>query len=242
MLENIPHIPGGFAVAELLAVVMFVALAFVTAFHKHRIVIMRRFFAITGSIFLLRCCTMLCTSLSVPGVHLECRGKVVSELFTALCWRKSTCGVAGLKLTWEGKIERIIEIITGFGMSVAGVKTCGDYMFSGVLPVPHSVADYKLLLEVILRRSHGGIDDVQFLSVRVHTKIMDGQWREFVFGCSSGNLAFVVLISSSTRCVGLQTCSEYFSFWPHMSITPSIASSRSTCPLVCFCTTTLSPT
>jgi hypothetical protein len=74
MLENIPHIPGGFAVAEVLAVAMFIALAMVTAFHKHRVVIMRRFFAITGSIFLLRCCTMLCTSLSVPGVHLECRG------------------------------------------------------------------------------------------------------------------------------------------------------------------------
>lgn len=32
--------------------------------------------------------------------------------------------------TW-GKIYRALTIWSGFGMTLAGVQTCGDYMFSG---------------------------------------------------------------------------------------------------------------
>lgn len=39
----------------------------------HRLILLRRFFALGGTVFLLRCFTMLITSLSVPGTHLECR-------------------------------------------------------------------------------------------------------------------------------------------------------------------------
>lgn len=46
---------------------------------------MRRLFALTGTVFMLRCITMLITSLSVPGVHLQCEPKVwwhVDDNFT----------------------------------------------------------------------------------------------------------------------------------------------------------------
>ena len=31
---------------------------------------------------------------------------------------------------WQ-RVVRATEIVTGFGMSLTGVETCGDYMFSG---------------------------------------------------------------------------------------------------------------
>lgn len=45
-------------------------------FHKHRFILIRRFFALCGTVFLLRCVTMLITSLSVPGAHLKCNPRV----------------------------------------------------------------------------------------------------------------------------------------------------------------------
>jgi len=36
-----------------------------------------------------------------------------------------------LEINWDEKFARTWEIFTGFGMSINGVRTCGDYMFSG---------------------------------------------------------------------------------------------------------------
>jgi len=54
---------------------------------------MRRMFALTGTVFMLRCVTMLITSLSVPGVHLQCEPKVrrrrrilLEDLFVFSIW------------------------------------------------------------------------------------------------------------------------------------------------------------
>lgn len=85
---------------------------------------MRRFFALSGTVFLLRCITMLITSLSVPGAHLQCQPK-----------NYSSHEGASLFSDLATKISHAYVIWSGAGMSIQGVRTCGDYMFSG-----HTVA------------------------------------------------------------------------------------------------------
>ena len=67
--------------------------------------------SLAGTIFFLRSITMLITSLSVPGIHIQCSsqryGSLVNKLYGA----------------WN--------ILSGVGLYLHGVRTCGDYMFSG---------------------------------------------------------------------------------------------------------------
>merc|ERR1719400_484123 len=111
ILDNVPHIPWAFQMCELTGMILFSLWVLVVLFHKHRFILMRRFFSISGTIFMLRCVTMLITSLSVPGTHLECQPRPYGDL-------------------WN-KVHNAYIIWTGAGMSLQGVRTCGDYMFSG---------------------------------------------------------------------------------------------------------------
>lgn len=122
-LDNVPHIPWAFDMCEVTGTFLFSIWLIVLLFHKHRFILMRRFFALSGTVFLLRCVTMLITSLSVPGAHLQCEPrnhtKDGSTVFGDLAF----------------KISQAYVIWRGAGMSIQGVRTCGDYMFSG-----HTVA------------------------------------------------------------------------------------------------------
>lgn len=124
-LDNVPHIPWAFHMCEITGTVLFVLWTCVLVVHKHRMVLLRRFFALAGTVFLLRCVTMLITSLSVPGTHLQCN--------------PNDHHVDDLNLTLSEaillRISRAYHIWSGLGMSIQGVRTCGDYMFSG-----HTVA------------------------------------------------------------------------------------------------------
>ncbi|XP_045471857.1 ceramide phosphoethanolamine synthase-like [Harmonia axyridis] len=116
-LDNVPHIPWAFDMCEVTGTFLFTMWVFVLFFHKHRFILMRRFFALSGTVFLLRCVTMLITSLSVPGAHLQCTPQPLTSQDLA------------------SKLSRAYFIWRGAGMSIQGVRTCGDYMFSG-----HTVA------------------------------------------------------------------------------------------------------
>ncbi|XP_064539890.1 ceramide phosphoethanolamine synthase [Drosophila montana] len=124
-LDNVPHIPWAFNMCEITGSLLFTIWLIVLIFHKYRMVLLRRFFALAGTVFLLRCVTMLITSLSVPGTHLQCNQKDFAiddpnvDVFGALVIR----------------MTRAYRIWSGLGMSIQGVRTCGDYMFSG-----HTVA------------------------------------------------------------------------------------------------------
>ena len=67
ILDNMPHVPWAFEMAEMAGMTLLTIWLVMVIFHKHRFIIVRRCFAIGGTIFLLRCFTMLITSLSVPG-------------------------------------------------------------------------------------------------------------------------------------------------------------------------------
>lgn len=118
-LDNVPYIPWGFHMCEWTATVLVIIWIIVLIFHKYRFILLRRFFALCGTVFLLRCITMLITSLSVPGSHLKCSPRVSTH--------NSDYFFADL-LT---KIEQAYTIWTNAGLSIRGVRTCGDYMFSG---------------------------------------------------------------------------------------------------------------
>ena len=111
ILDSMPHVPWAFEMAEMAGMTLLTIWILVVIFHKHRFIIMRRCFAIGGTIFLLRCFTMLITSLSVPGVHLDCKPRPYG--------------------TWASRLHEAYIIWSGAGMSLQGVRTCGDYMFSG---------------------------------------------------------------------------------------------------------------
>lgn len=74
VLDNVPLIPWAFQMCEVTALILTAVLTTVLFFHKHRVIVIRRMAALCGTVFLLRCVTMFVTSLSVPGIHLECSG------------------------------------------------------------------------------------------------------------------------------------------------------------------------
>lgn len=114
---------------------------YVCTFPPCRFILMRRFFALTGSVFLLRCVTMIITSLSVPGAHLECAPRVRNNPIFAshdtIYFKYVTCFLLFMSRNAQpygdmwAKLDKALHIWNGFGMSVQGVRTCGDYMFSG---------------------------------------------------------------------------------------------------------------
>ncbi|XP_055517561.1 sphingomyelin synthase-related protein 1 [Leucoraja erinacea] len=110
-LDSVPRIPWAFAMAEVCGVVLCIIWLLLLLLHKHRSILLRRMCSLMGTVFLLRCVTMFVTSLSVPGHHLQCSGKLYGD-------------------QWA-KFQRALAIWSGFGMTLTGVHTCGDYMFSG---------------------------------------------------------------------------------------------------------------
>ncbi|CAD5234172.1 unnamed protein product [Bursaphelenchus xylophilus] len=126
VLDNLPLIPWAFELCELIGVALAGLFLAIIIFHKHRVVILRRCFSLFGTVFLLRCVTMLITSLSVPGVHLECTAKNYD--------------------TMSAKIKQAYHIWSHLGMSIQGVRTCGDYMFSGhttsITLLNHFITEY----------------------------------------------------------------------------------------------------
>lgn len=111
ILDNVPLIPWAFFASEAIGIALLTIVFIILTFHKYRMIIFRRMCSLGGTIFLLRSITMLITSLSVPGDHIECKAARYGSL--------------------ENKLYGAWNILSGVGLYASGVRTCGDYMFSG---------------------------------------------------------------------------------------------------------------
>jgi sphingomyelin synthase-related protein 1 len=111
ILDNVPLINWAFYATEIIAIFLGILMITILIFHKYRFIILRRIFSLGGTIFILRSITMIITSLSVPGIHIKCSSQRYNSL---------TNQIIG---AWD--------ILSGAGLAIKGVRTCGDYMFSG---------------------------------------------------------------------------------------------------------------
>ncbi|UJR20997.1 hypothetical protein I4U23_024097 [Adineta vaga] len=111
ILENIEQIPWAFSVTEKLILLEMITLIIVVLLHRHRMIILRRLFTIVAALYFLRSCTMLFTSLPVATRITDCQPKRLDS--------------------FVARLNKAIIIFLGQGMSSFGVKTCGDYLYSG---------------------------------------------------------------------------------------------------------------
>lgn len=111
ILDNVPLIPWAFFATEIIGLVLGLVCVIMLIFHKYRTIIFRRMCSLAGTIFFLRSITMLITSLSVPGIHIQCSSQKYGNFMN--------------------KLNGAMNILSGVGLYVNGLRTCGDYMFSG---------------------------------------------------------------------------------------------------------------
>ncbi|XP_063445713.1 sphingomyelin synthase-related protein 1-like [Mytilus trossulus] len=121
MLDSITYVPWAYKVTEGVILAGFITYFIILVFHKYRFILLRRMFVIAASIFLFRSICVIVTSLPMPQENFNCEKLV-------------------FKNGWE-RFSRALEIYSGMGMKVSGLKTCGDYMFSG-----HTVTITTLIL------------------------------------------------------------------------------------------------
>nr|XP_022327960.1 sphingomyelin synthase-related protein 1-like isoform X2 [Crassostrea virginica] len=110
-LDNFAVIPWAYKVSESVILSLLALMGVIFVFHKHRWVVLRRTLVIAGSIYILRCVCVTVTNLPMPEKHYKCDRMVFQD-------------------TWS-KFQRILVVYSGMGMKIGGMKTCGDYMFSG---------------------------------------------------------------------------------------------------------------
>ncbi|CAL8378415.1 unnamed protein product [Boreogadus saida] len=110
--DYMDRVPWAFTVTEVNGL-MLVGLFFIQwLFLKHKSIVARRCFFLIGTLYMYRCVTMYITTLPVPGKHMVCAPKLYND---------ST-----------GKIWRVLQLISGGGLSLTGSDLmCGDFLYSG---------------------------------------------------------------------------------------------------------------
>lgn len=113
VLSNVPEQKWALNIAEYLIMISVISTGIVLCFHKHRCIVFRRVFLITGLLYLLRAVTMSVTILPAPSATFECSPKLNHTDFATIA-------------------KRVLHLMSGLGLSVIGKHVyCGDYMYSG---------------------------------------------------------------------------------------------------------------
>ncbi|CAF1224416.1 unnamed protein product [Rotaria sordida] len=127
ILDNVKQIPWAFSVTEKIIVIEMVTLITIIVFHRHRLIILRRLLAIAAALYFLRSLTLVFTSLPVATEITDCR----PERFSS----------------FGARLKKATLIFIGQGMSSFGVKTCGDYLYSGhtctLILATHFINEYS---------------------------------------------------------------------------------------------------
>ncbi|KAM4537493.1 phosphatidylcholine:ceramide cholinephosphotransferase 2 [Odontesthes bonariensis] len=110
--DYVDRVPWAFTVSEANGLILVGLWSIQWIFLKHKAIVARRCFFLIGTLYMYRCVTMYITTLPVPGKHMVCAPKLYSD---------ST-----------GKIWRILQLISGGGLSLTGSQLmCGDFLYSG---------------------------------------------------------------------------------------------------------------
>ncbi|XP_037796791.1 phosphatidylcholine:ceramide cholinephosphotransferase 1-like isoform X1 [Penaeus monodon] len=112
-LDNIATKEWGLDASECIIIFSVYLCVMVVIFHKHRWILFRRIFLIMGLLYFYRSITMYVTVLPVANPNYFCDKK--ANYTTPILVAK-----------------RVIQLLSGFGLSINGQHTfCGDYIYSG---------------------------------------------------------------------------------------------------------------
>lgn len=112
-LDNVPALDWALDVSEYIIIVCINSCLFAMIFHKHRFIVFRRIFLIMSLLYMYRAITMYVTVLPIASTTYPCSPKAnhTTPLMIA---------------------QRVIRLMSGFGLSVNGKHTyCGDFIYSG---------------------------------------------------------------------------------------------------------------
>jgi len=126
------RIPWALRVTEITGMVFMMLHVGITIFSKHRLVTIRRFCLILGTLYNYRSILIVATSLPVPSLHITC--EIKSENFKEL-------------------FMRTVQMAVGMGLSINGThKFCGDYLYSGHTAI--IILTYKFLIEYCIPKKY----------------------------------------------------------------------------------------
>ncbi|VDI03106.1 Hypothetical predicted protein [Mytilus galloprovincialis] len=123
ILDNLPFIPWAYRVTEGAIFFLIIIGLIMLFFHKYRFLVIQRIMIIAATIYLLRSFCVMSTAIPMPQKEYNCNRIEVKD-------------------GWE-RLSRVVRFYAAIGLKSNGIKTCGDYVFSG-----HTVIMTLLVLSI----------------------------------------------------------------------------------------------